>query len=163
MEKPATPKIDQIYQALQRLIGLHRQLLDNVRLERKALVDADLKAIQEATVAKQALIEGIHQAEAARQKLVPAITLSALIMEIQGSDLKLSEQFRTAQNALTILIQRITEQNDDNRALVEKSLRHVNEMKKNVLGESVPKSNTYNQQGQKSGTARGARMLSREA
>ncbi len=174
MEQAKKPIFEQLYQALQRLVGLHRQLLDNVRMERKSLVDADLKGIQDATVAKQALVEAIRQAEFQRQKCVAELavatkvpvrdlTLANLVLAAQAIDNKLAEQFRTAQNALNLLIQRIVEQNDDNKSLVEKSLAHVNEMKRNVLGEAAPKSSTYNQQGQRANPASGARMLSREA
>ena len=167
-------QVIEIYQTIQKLIGLHRQLLDSVRAEREALVAADVKAIEEATVLKQGLIEAIRQAEAARlrwtgelamvwRKAPGELTLSNLIIIIQGRDLKLAEQFRTALNAITVLIDRITEQNDANRSLVEKSLEHVREMKQNILGETVPKSTTYNPQGQRSGGMQGARILSKEA
>ena len=54
----------QIYETLQRLTGLHRQLMDTVRMEREALVAADIKGIEDATLAKQALIEAIQDARA---------------------------------------------------------------------------------------------------
>jgi hypothetical protein len=54
-------------------------------------------------------------------------------------------------------------QNRQNQALVEKSLGHVNEMKRNVLGETTPMANTYTPNGQKSGPVAGARLISKEA
>jgi flagellar biosynthesis/type III secretory pathway chaperone len=167
-------QVTEIYQALQKLIGFHRQLREAVIAERKALVDADLKAIEAAVAMKQGLIEEIRRAEAYRVKMTaelaqiwrkdPAeLTLSNLIIAVQGKDLKFAEQLRSALNAITVLIQHITESNDSNRSLVEKSLEHVHEMKKNILGESVPKSTTYTQQGQKSAGMQGARILSKEA
>ena len=170
MEKP----LSEIYQVLQKLVGLHRQLMDTVRMERDALVQADLKSIRDATCAKQALIEAIKQAETVRIKLlgelallwkkpIRELTLPQIIIAVQGSDLKGAEQLRSIFNTLTILVQRIREQNDDNRTFVECSLEHVNEMKQNILGASVPKSNTYTQQGQKSNPVSGARLISKEA
>ena len=170
MDKP----LNDIYQVLQKLVGLHRQLLDTVRMEREALVQAELKAIQSATIAKQGLIEAIRHAEGERMQLIAnlaqawkrpmrALTLPQLIIEVQGRDIKTAELFRSTFNTLTLLIQRITEQNDDNRAFLEKSLMHVEAMKKNVLGESVPKSNTYTPKGQRSGPSNGARLISKEA
>ena len=50
-----------------------------------------------------------------------------------------------------------------NKLLVERSLAHVHEMKKNVLGESVPHTDTYNPRGQKAAAAAGARFVSKEA
>ncbi|MGZ3700077.1 MAG: flagellar export chaperone FlgN, partial [Bdellovibrionota bacterium] len=72
MEKP----IIEIHQVLQRLLGLHRQLLDTVRLEREALTQADLKGIQEASVAKQALVEAIRQSDTERMGLVGELALA---------------------------------------------------------------------------------------
>lgn len=167
-------QVTDIYQTLQKLIGYHRQLREAVLAEREALVAADLKAIQDTTAQKQGLIEEIRRAEAARvrstQELAriwakdPAeLTLGNLILLVQGKDLKLSEQLRSSLNAITVLINHITEQNDSNRSLVERSLEHVHEMKKNILSETVPKSTTYTQQGQKSPGMQGARILSKEA
>lgn len=164
----------QIYQNLQKLVGFHRQLLDIVRLERQALVQANLGEIQSSTTGKQVLIESIQQVESARLKLMGELaiqwkrpyrelTLPNIIITIQGIDPKGAEQFRSSYNALTILIQRITEQNRDNRLLIEKSLEHVGEMKKNILGEVSKKSNTYTQQGQRTTHHPVSRLISKEA
>jgi hypothetical protein len=164
----------EIYQAIQKLIGLHRQLLDVVRNERETLIEANVKAIEEITSIKQGLIGEIRAVEAERMRATAELarlwrrepielTLGNLIIIVQGRDLKLAEQLRTSLNAITILIERITEQNESNRALVERSLEHVHEMKKNILGESVPKSTTYTQQGQKTPGMQGARIISKEA
>jgi len=166
--------LTQVYQTLEKLVGLHRQLLDTVRMERDALVQADKKGVEEAVRAKQAIIEAVRMCESERLKKVGELallwkkplrdlTLPLIIIAIQGEDPRAAEQLRGAYNALTILIQRITDQNNDNRAFVEKSLEHVHAMKRNVLGESVPKSNTYTQQGQKSNPVNGARLISKEA
>ena len=169
MEKP----LFEIYQVLQKLIGLHRQLLEAVRTEKNSLVDADLNAIQSITSVKQALIESIFQAESDRLKLTGLLsvqwkkpykemTLPNMILEIQARDPKGAEQLRTAFNALTILIQRILEQNQGNKSLIEKSLEHVHQMKRNILEESAPRSNTYGQSGQRVSGHSGARLISRE-
>jgi hypothetical protein len=177
VEKPASQNstpLAAVQGSLQKLIGLHRQLLESCRAERAALVQAELKDIQEATLVKQGVIEAIRQAENERIRAVSELallwkrpvrdlSLPNLIIAIQGQDAKGAEQLRTSYHALTILIQRITEQNGDNRALVERSLANVNEMKRNVLGEAVPKSDTYNPQGQRSGVTGGARLISHEA
>jgi hypothetical protein len=167
-------QVTEIYQALQKLIGFHRQLREAVLAEREALVSADLTAIQETVSLKQGLIEEIRRTEAARlratqelaqlwRKDPASLTLQNLIIIVQGKDLKFAEQLRSSLNAITVLIGHITEQNDSNRALVEKSLEHVHEMKKNILGETVPKSTTYTPQGQRSQGMQGARILSKEA
>jgi hypothetical protein len=166
-------QVTEIYQAIQKLIGFHRQLLEAVRGEREALVDANIKAIQDAVARKQGLIEEIRLVELSRVRATQELaqiwhkdpselSLNQLIIIVQGRDLKLAEQFRSALNAITILIDRITEQNEFNRGLVERSLDHVGEMKKNILGETVPKASTYTQQGQRSSGMQGARIISKE-
>lgn len=166
--------LNQILETLQKLIGLHRQLLETVRLERQALTDADLSGIQEATFAKEALVASIRIQETRRLQVTAEIAfilkrplkelkLADLIVAVQVQEPKLSEQLRSALNALTILISHIREQNESNRALVERSLDHVSEMKRNVLGEQNPMRDTYTQHGQKSKNSGGSRLLSREA
>ena len=167
-------QLEQLYQNLQKLVGLHRQLLDVVRVERQALVDAELRAIEEATFAKQALIESLQRAETERMRTVAELslawkrplgelTLNAIILRVQGDDLKAADQLRSVYNALAILIKRVTEQNEDNKALVTKSLEHLQQMKFNVLGDTTPKSNTYNQQGKKAHGTGASRLISQEA
>ncbi len=169
MERP----LEHLYQSLQKLVGLHRQLLDTVRMEHEALINASVKDIQEAVLAKQALIDAVAIAEHERQRhsaelaiiwKKPArdLTINAIIIAIQGRDPKAADQFRTAMNALTVLIKRVGEQNEGNRILVERSLEHLQEMKKNVLGEAKPRTETYNPKGHKQATAGGARFLSKE-
>jgi flagellar biosynthesis/type III secretory pathway chaperone len=163
-----------IQASLRELIGLHRQLLEACRAERQALAQADLRQIQDSTLAKQGIIEGIRQAEGQRiqavadlalawKRPVRDLTLPNIIIAIQGLDPKGAEQLRAGFNALTVLIERITEANDFNRSLVERSLANVNQMKRNVLGEAVPKSDTYTPQGQRAGVTGGARLISHEA
>jgi hypothetical protein len=164
----------QIYQALQTLLGLHRQLLETVRLEREALTQADLKAIEKVTAAKQLLVEEIHSAEIARLKLTAELalvwkkpfkdlTLSSIIIGLQSAYPKRSEQLQSSFNALNVLIQRIIEQNEANRKLVEQSLAHIHIMKKNVFTEAAQKSSTYTQQAQCMNTPVSSRLFSREA
>jgi flagellar biosynthesis/type III secretory pathway chaperone len=170
MEKP----VNQILGSLTKLIELHRQLLSVCAMEREALVQADLKAIQDATYSKQTVVDAIKSVESLRVKQVSALavllkkpaadlSLSVLVAGIQATQPKAAEQLRAAYTALTLLIERITEQNTHNRHLVERSLEHVNEMKKNVLGESTPKASTYTAQGQRQSGPGGARLISKEA
>lgn len=170
MEKP----LEQIYQHLQRLIGLHRQLLDVVRVEREALIQAEVIGIQEATLAKQAAIEAIQRAETERLKSIAELailwkqpvrelTLGVIITRLEPFDQRQAEQFRSAQATMNLLIRQASEQNEDNRALVSRSLDHINQMKQNVLGESSPQAGTYNQQGAKNRGSGASRLISKEA
>lgn len=164
-----------IHQSLQALIGLHRQLLEVVRKEREALVQADLAGIQEATFTKEALVEQIRAEDSRRARALAEISLALrmpvrelslgnLVITVQGSHSAQAEQLRSSFNALQVLTRRIAEQNQYNRELIERSLEHVHNMKQNVLGESVPAAGTYGAQGQKLNRgASGARWISQEA
>jgi len=155
-------------------MGLYHQLLDSVRTERGALVQADLKSIHEATGVKEALLAMIQQSELKRIQIVEAIsadwiepaqglTLTRIIERVQGENLKLADQLRSVFNALTVLVGRVRESNVENQRLVEESLKHVNVMKKNVLGEGQPGGPAYDRQGQRKAGAGGARFIAQEA
>jgi flagellar biosynthesis/type III secretory pathway chaperone len=163
----------QIHEVLQKLVGLHRQLLDATRIERDALAQANLDELQKIIPVKQTIIDSIRSEEALRlkhtqylaalwKKPIEELTLKSLIIIVQGSDLKAAEQLRSTYNALTVLIQRVMDQNEDNRELIERSMEHVQKMKANVFGGNSSKGNTYNPQGQPQRIPIGSRFLSRE-
>ncbi len=166
--------IASLYQVLHQLTGQHRQLLETVRVEKDALLRADLSSVQTATVAKQKLLEGVQQNESVRQKITAELAMAwkipyrdlnlpRVVIEIQGRDPKAAEQLRSIYNALTILIQRISTQNSENRIFIENSLQHIHQMKKNILGESNPNTGTYTQTGQKLNAPSSPRLISKEA
>lgn len=152
---------------LSRHIGLHRQLLDLVRLENEAIVQMNLKEIQEITFSKEAVINAIQNCEDQR-KLVSeklgASELEKLILNLQDAgNTSLSEQFRTAYNTLKLLIEHISNQNDENKSLVEHSLVHIQNMKKNILGISEAQNTTYTAHGQSHSEASRPRLIEQEA
>jgi hypothetical protein len=171
---PIDRHLEPLYACLQRMIGLHRQLYETCKLEREAFVSVDLKAITEQTHAKELIVETIRQAESERIRIsallaldwkvrLSDLTLNFVIREVEPRNSAESERFRSALTALTVLIDRARKLNDSNRELVENSLKHVNEMKKNVLGEATPSTDRYGNQGQKLPNTAGARLLSTEA
>ncbi len=166
--------LSDIFQVLQNLFGQHRQLLEIVRVEREYLVQADHRSIPLLISRKQDVIEAIGQIEGQRLKLVADLaslwgksvadlTLPKLILELQSVDAKVSEQFRSTYQGLTVLIQRITEQNQDNQKLIQRSLENVAEMKRNVLIGAAGKSGTYSNLGQRVGGVAARNLISREA
>ena len=78
-----------------------------------------------------------------------SLSLSQLIIALQAVKAEWSETFRTDQNTLKILIQRIIEQNQANDRLIESSLFHIHEMKKNSVGKKQENLANYNLQGKK--------------
>jgi hypothetical protein len=171
-----TQLANDIHGVLQKMVGMHRQLLEHVRLEREALVQADRKTLQEQALAKRGVVESINLLEERRRTLTlnlarlwqvqpDKLVLSEIILELQVRAPKLAESLRSTQNALRILVERVISQNESNRRLLETSVKHVDAMKKNILGEADPLRAGYNPSGQRGGPAQQgqARFLSREA
>jgi len=164
----------ELHQQLQKLLTHHRQLLELLRSERDALVAADVEQIEARALEKQTLLDQVARTDDARAALVELIaakqgvsaqplTLSRLAIIAQGLDLKLGEQLRSVQQALSYTLGRVEEQGNYNRALVERSLESLVQMKKNIVGGESPNAGTYSATGQKSNQSAGARLFSREA
>lgn len=163
-----------IQQNLKRLIGLYRELLNIVRQEKDAIITMNVKDIQEATRAKEAILSVIRYCEMERASIVSELalkwkvplkelTLSRIIIEVQGRDSVHAEEFQTVLSTLTLLIQRVSEQNEENHGFVANSLKHIEAMKKNVLGEANPHSFTYTKAGGRKSGSEKSRLLSKEA
>jgi len=153
---------------LNRHIGLHRQLLEMVRQEHEALTQIDLKEIQEITFSKEALIYAIQVCEKERKEVSEKLgvqSMEALIQALENNQrMEQAKGFRSAFTTLKLLIERIKDQNDQNSTLVENSLEHVQNMKKNLLGLSETRSNTYSSQGQAQGSGESKpRLIEKEA
>jgi hypothetical protein len=167
---------EKLHESLRELIRLHRQLHEIVKSENDAISNADSKATYDATAAKEAVIHLIHQAEMNRQSVVQAIcyqeniglknpSLKELIIHFEKDDFEGSQRLQADLNMLIVLVERIKKQNEMNGRLVAESLRHINNMKKNIFGETSSKAGTYNQSGrQNQGSANdhGPRLISRE-
>ena len=165
--------LTELHQNLQKLLTLHRQLLELLRRERDALVGADAAAIEDRAIEKQGVLDQIAFYDNERRKLLGLVgttaritadqlTLSRVAIIAQGVQLKMGEQFRSVQQALSHIITRIEEQGAYNRELVERSLETLAQMKRNIIGASEPSPGTYSANGQRSAQAPGARLISRE-
>jgi flagellar biosynthesis/type III secretory pathway chaperone len=167
---------EKLHDSLQELIGLHRQLYEVVKAENESVTNADLKGTYDAAAAKEALVHWIHQAEMSRQAVTYTLsqaeglesttpTLKQLILHFQSIHEDFSNQLQVDLNSLVVLVERIKKQNELNGILVEASLKHVNNMKRNIFGETTHQARTYNQQGQKnqaSANEHGPRLISKE-
>ncbi|MBS1959351.1 MAG: flagellar protein FlgN [Bdellovibrionales bacterium] len=167
---------EKLHQSLQELIGLHRQLYEVIKNENEAITNADVKGTYDAAAAKEALIHWIHQSEMSRQAVLYTLckeeglenespSLRDLIAFYSGRDNEISDKLQTDFNTLIILVERIKKQNEMNGKLVEASLKHIHNMKKNIFGETTHQARTYNQQGHKntgSTSEHGPRLVSKE-
>ncbi|MBU6152691.1 MAG: flagellar export chaperone FlgN [Bdellovibrionales bacterium] len=168
---------NRLHESLQGLIGLHRQLYEIVKHEHEAITQADTKATYEAVANKEALLHWIHQAELERQALSLELksfeslpdesnpTLKELIIHYQVKSPELASRLQADLNALVILVERVKKQNQVNGSLISQSLKHINNMKGNIFGETTHQGKTYNQLGQKNqaaGNPHGPRLISKE-
>jgi flagellar biosynthesis/type III secretory pathway chaperone len=170
-------KFVELYRTLQDLVGVYRQLLEVIRVENEALLQMDRKRLIEATFSKEALIFSAQQSETKRASIALALastlgikvdekgpTLAKIIVALQGIDLKSADQLRSLFTTLTVLLQRIDEQNMQNRKLVDQGLHHLNRMRDQILGAPKTQGRTYSSSGKSVAQADpGARIVSREA
>lgn len=163
--------MEELLKSLAQLVALHRQLLQIVQTEHEAVVAADLKMIESTTEMKQDLIRDIRLEETNRIRLTQAfvetqigsgsaLTASLILSTLRKTDPEHVDEFLSLNQGLGSLIQQIKEQNLSNSVLLEKSIHHIQEMKKNILSESVPHASTYTQQGQCHNAARSSRPMS---
>ncbi len=166
-------RLSDLLKILQKQLAHYRQLSDLLRTEREAVAEAKLSVIQDCVFAKESAIDGIRQREHERLRIlgelafelkipIKNLNLNQLVLEVQGRFPKLSEQLRSVQVALQLMVQKAHDQNLYNKGLLEKSLMHFHQMKRNVLGEAEEKSQTYSSTGQQRSPGQGARLLSKE-
>ncbi len=169
-------RIQKLHELLQELIGLHSDLLEQVKKEAVALAEADLKVLNETALAKEALIHWIRRTENFRQAVSLDVareldlqgvspSLRQIILASQQKHPVQSEALQTDLNVLMHLVQRVRDQNIQNEKIIEQGLRHIMKMRENIMDEVQPVK-TYNPQGTKNVSNAGQsppRMISKEA
>ena len=90
MEK-TIENLNQLLGTLQRLLSLHRRLLDAIRTEREALLSADVRRIHDVTLEKQGVLHEIQVAE--QERVNAARTVAALLNAPATTGIKLTESF----------------------------------------------------------------------
>lgn len=165
--------LSELISILDQMVGLHRNLLENCRDEKVALSEANLKLLQEKTLSKEYIVESIKNIEKKRSDLFneinfnlnsnrPLGTLTELINEVEGSHPEESNRLRSLLTTLMHLVGSIQKINDQNKEFISKNIVHIEEMKKNVLGESNQKSDTYGNKGSVNGIKNSPRLFSKE-
>lgn len=168
--------LETLHEYLQKLVGLHVQLLEQVKVEAQALAEADLRVLHESSLAKEAIIALIRIEDHRRQMIVDQLqfdghiprtsnTLVQIIAHLQGTAPSLAERMQSSLNTLKVMIERIQMQSRINAGVIDKSLNHVLAMKDNLLGEVQP-TRTYSAKGTTnplSATNNGPRMISKKA
>ena len=168
--------VRKLYENLYAQVGHYRQLVETLRLEHAALVDANYRGVQEAVAQKESLIVAIQRAEGERLNVTAELAVDwnvayeslslTQIIHLQQApergDPKLADQLQSVLNTLRVLVKKVAQQNQDNSALVQASMQHIEVMKRNVLGEPIQKSETYTPQGMKKPGQPTSRFLTQE-
>ena len=164
-------EVAQLITNLEAQVGTHRDLLDLVRMERTHLVELNLEDLSKVTHHKHLVIHQIQKLEKQRQTIMLELgayymgeepTLAQIKESVQQRDSRAHERLESIDKTLNLLIERIQIQNRHNMAVVESSLKHVTNMKKNVLGEVVKTAETYTKRGTKDSPTRSAHLFQKE-
>lgn len=156
-----------LIELIQEMIGVSRNLIDSCREERDALINADIQALQEASQSKNFLIGSLRQLELKRQQMFSIhnskVKLDEFVLNLENSDLASANQLRKLKTTFKTLHEKVISMNQENQELILKSLGHLENMKKNVIGEAAPQSSTYGQSGSVSNPSPNPRWISTEA
>ncbi len=172
--------LQEISSVLLELVGAHHELLGVVRSENEALVQADISSVQEASAQKQKTVDRIRRTEAVRVSCMARLarswkkpsdlSMTSLLQSIREINEEgmpgisaVRQSLESSFETLMRVIPLITQQNTSNQLLVEKSLEHIQSMKRNLLGGSEPASRNYSSEGKKVSSSTSPRFVSREA
>lgn len=168
------PNLEELQNNLKHQLSLYRQLVDLLRDEREHIIAVRHKEIREATYAKEAILDEVQREEFRRLKWTSEaakflnVSESHITMEMVATHIGGPEKFESLmslKNALAHMLKKAKEMNADNKALVESALNDTQIMKRNILGLTSDKPQTYGPKGNMGGNGReqGARFLSKEA
>ncbi len=168
------PNLEELQNNLKHQLALYRQLVDLLREEKEHIIAVRFKEIREATYAKEAILDEVQREEFRRSKWTSEaakflkvsekdITMEMVATQIGGP--ALFEGLMSLKNALAHMLKKAKEMNLENKALVETALNDTQIMKRNILGLTSDKPQTYGPKGNMGGAGReqGARILSKEA
>ena len=156
---------EQLFSIVDQVLQQEELLIRCLEAEKDALLLADIPLIQECSGTKQKIIDRLSQLESRRQALIGTRKMRELVEEDSAVLDRLSrEELRAKWEALRQKVALAVEKNEANQKLLASSIKHIENMKKNVLGETIPKSNTYSSSGNKvaGSNQSGARRISKE-
>lgn len=172
-----TPKKDlpSLFFIMERLVSLHRHLLDVLDEEYAHMIGVDANGLLETSKTKEVLVGEIMNSERLRIQTADAVartlgfnfsgvngvTLAELSSRLQKID---AEKLQNYKNVLQLLMVRAKESNSRNMVFVENSLVHIETMKKNILGLNNTSNENYGNTGERAPLdEQGGRLLSVEA
>lgn len=160
--------------ALEKLIALHRSLVDLLAEEYAHMIALDIKGLAEAAQTKEVLLSEIMNHEELRlsaalelAKKLNASPETAQSLSALSKYLSQSDATRVMQlgSVLTMIVTQAKDLNVKNMAFAETSLERIEQMKRNALGQNnnAPKENYANTGMRQPINEQGGRLLSTEA
>lgn len=167
-------EISELRFVLDRLVALHGNLVEVLRVEFAHMTDLDVKSLGEATNAKEVILSEIWNLEHLRiqacEKVATSLGLdaqNATLLTIANAlpEAQDGAYLRQVRTALGLLVDKAKTLNTQNMDFAAASLGHIDEMKRNVLGISNQASQeNYSQSGSMQPLPeQGGRLLSTEA
>lgn len=154
---------------LQSQVRLHKELLDNMRAEKVALVAASISVIRDLTHVKEALVFEIQKVETERKRWLAdfrkqfsiaeeTVDLEKVISVLGG---QYHEELTRLKISVLTLAKRVKELSAENMSLTENAIREATSMKQIALGMSSL-NQTYGKNGRVADSGKNPRLISRE-
>ncbi len=156
---------------LEEIVKAYRSLLEVLRVEKQALIDADLEKIKEAMMQKEEFFYQLRELDSQRERLAKESALvvgadveNPRLLEIATKvDPIVAERLRNIHATLELLIKRITEINRDNETYARSALGNltgaIEEIRTTLSGKS-----TYEKKGKMAyGPTKAGNIVSKEA
>lgn len=167
-------KIEDLILNLNSVLKRYRDLLDVLKIEHSNLKDADIPAIQKISFVKEALINDLASLEQVRIECVGRIlkgmgkdpknsSLEELITLLLSAYPQKAEKLKSQQVTLRLFIKKCQAANEENQLFVQESLKHVNKMKRNLLGEGNGVDGNYTRKGQRRESVTDRKLFSGKA
>lgn len=173
MDSKVIGNTNELCYVLDKLVVLHRNLLDVLREEIAHMSQVDLKGLGDTAQAKELLLSEIWNHEQLRLQSTEKLALSLQTKPEDATLLSIADKLpqqegdklRAARTALNMLVSEAKELNSQNMSFAESSLNRIEEMKKNALGIShnASKENYSNSGVRQPMPEQGGRLLSTEA
>lgn len=160
---------------MEKLVALHRNLVDVLDEENRHMVALDTKGLFETAQTKEVLIAEIWNVEQLRLRVTEMLTLlaglpagTAVPVTLQTLTNHLPKEqaskLAASRTALQLLMERARERNMRNMGFAQQSLGRIEEMKRNIMGLNNNNSENYSNSGVRQPiTEQGGRLLSTEA
>ncbi len=163
----------ELYYSLEKLVALHRNLIDLLREEYVHMAAVDLTGVSETARAKEAVLTELWNLEQLRIKCATNLAVAVGLNEADVPLLKIAEKLsapdgeklRTLRIALNLLVGQAKELNSKNMGFAQSSLSRIEVLKRNALGlGNTAKKENYSNSGVRQPIAeQGGRLLSTEA